>query len=496
MSIVVKLIKGGAWLTLANVIAKLASGISLPLLARLLGPETFGIFSVVFSVVQSAQGFSSLGADVAMHRNGSKHETTGSETVGRLFGVGFSIICLMSCLAGFGVWMFQKPLAQHWLGQPTVTPWLGMAAFLIVLSPFGNVPLLFLASLHDFRAYAIRSSLGMVLSSVLPVLLAWHYGLQGAIYGLMGGAIAQIIWSYLIVAPALRLKGIRLRVDQFWQESCAILKFGFPYYFGGTLLGSIVGLPIMGLVSQYGGLNQLGYLRAAQSLAVLIGFIPSAITPAAISYLSSSASQNPEAHQYLKSVHLRGVWILLLLPTAFASLIIPTIVEIFFGASYQAANIPSLLALWTALLVGVSSVLVQHLLADGKTKKIAHGSILGITSFIAAAFLLVPTYYTVGFLLAQIAGQITSLVFLSYPYWKTLTPRDSIALRNLLIITIATWLCTMPISLLNLSLYIRGGIALGLVLPLGILVARTALSAQERHKISIFLQLNFLYPKR
>jgi O-antigen/teichoic acid export membrane protein len=389
MSAISKLAKGGAWLTLASAISKLTSVAVIPILARLLGPQGLGIYNIVFALSQSAQGFSSLGVDVAMQRNGAQHKTIGTESVGRLFGVGLTITCFVSAVTGLGVWLFREPLAKYWLGQPAVTSWLGLAAIVVVLQPFGNIPLLFLSSLQEFRAYALRSSLSVVFSGVLTVLLAWRMGLGGALLGMVLAEAVQIIWSYLIVKPVLNVRGIRLRCDHFWQELQSILKLGFPYYLGNTLLGSLVGLPLMGLVSQYGGLEQLGYLKVAQSMSALIGFIPNAIAPATISYLSASTVDN---NQYLKSVHLRSVGILLLVPTGLVCLILPNLINFLFGASYQQATLLSWLSLWVSALTGITSVLVQYLVVAGKTVRVAYASLIGVICLISVAFLLVPHY--------------------------------------------------------------------------------------------------------
>lgn len=480
MSAIASLIKGGAWLTLANVVSKLASMLALPILARLLGPESLGIYSIVFSLAQSAQGFSSLGADIAMHRNGAQYKTLGTEAVGRLFGVGLALICLVSAVTGLGVWFFRDLLAQHWLGRPDVTTWLGAAALLIVLQPFSNIPLLFLASLQDFRAYALRSSVEMVFSSALTVLLAWKLGLAGAVLGLVLAEIVQIPWSYLIAKPVLRVRGIRLRFDQFWQESQSILKFGFPYYFGNTLLGSLVSLPLMGLVSQYGGLEQLGYLRVAQSMAALIGFIPSAIAPAAISYLSASSIDDKESYQYLKSVHLRSVWILLLLPINSVCLLVPNILNILFGSAYQAANILSILSLWICLLSGVTSVLVQYLLADGKTVRIAWVSSLGIIFFVGSAFIFVPLYQAFGFLIAQIIGQVFGLAFVVYPIISSFNQEVLNLLKKLLFVTNLSIFYTLTLPLFNLETFVIWGLSIFSLIILSIIVFSTGLLPSEK----------------
>jgi O-antigen/teichoic acid export membrane protein len=482
MSAIAKLIKGGAWLTLANVVSKLASALALPLLARLLGPESLGIYSVVFSLAQSAQAFSTLGVDVAMERNGAQHKTLGTDAVGRLFGVGLSLICLVSAVTGLGIWFFREPLAKHWLGQPDVIPWLGTTAILIALQPWGNVPLLFLSSLQDFRAYALRSSLGMIVSSTATVLLAWKFGLAGAVQGLVLAAIAQIVWSYLIIKPVLRSRGIRLRLDRLWQESRSILKFGFPYYLGNTLLGSLVGLPLMGLVSQYGGLEQLGYLRVAQSMAALIGFIPSAIAPAAISYLSASSADNDQSYNYLKSVHLRGIWALLLVPTGAVCLLLPDIINGLFGSAYQQTTVLAWLSLWISALAGVTSVLVQYLVVAGKTVRVAWASLLGVICWIIPAFVLVPQYSALGFLLAQALGQLAGLLVVFRPAIFDIR-KDNNALKNLIFLTVNLFFCTLISLWLRIDSFTNYIMAILTILTFSFLLFKHGLYNFEKIKI-------------
>lgn len=489
MSAIAKLIKGGAWLTLANVIAKLASALAIPILARLLNPESLGIYSIVVSLTQSAQGFSTLGADIAMQRNGAQYKTVGTETVGRLFGVGLSLICLVSTVTGLGIWLFRYSLAKYWLGQPELINWLGAAALLIVLQPFSNVFLLFLASLQDFRAYALRSSVETIFTSALTVLLGWKFGIAGAVQGLILAAIIKIPWSYLVAKPVLLVRGIRLRFDKFWHESRSILKFGFPYYFGNTMLGSLVGLPLMGLVTQYGGLKELGYLRVAQSIAALISFIPSAIAPAAISYLSASSTDDYQSYQYLKSVHLRGVWILLLLPTGIFSLILPEFINSLFGGNYKQAVLLSWLSLWISLIAGLTSVLVQYLVVVGKTFIVSLGSSIGVICWIGAAFFLVPRYHALGFLISQAIGQIAGLFIVLRPAIIDISLTDQSLLKTILYFNFILFLWTLLFSLINLQYYLNYLLALATTIFSSVFVFINVLYPHEKSKLVKILEI-------
>jgi O-antigen/teichoic acid export membrane protein len=388
-----------------------------------------------------------LGVPIALQRNGAQHEAIGKEAVGRLFGVGLVIIYVVSSCIGLGIFFFRDFLAQHWLGQPEVATWLQFALPICLLLPLGSVPLLFLSALQDFRGYALRSSLGRIVESFIVVIFAWWLGLKGAFIGMVLGAIAQIIWSYLIVKPVLKARGIHLRFDQFWRETKSILKLGFPYYSGNILLGTVIGLPLMGLVSQYGGLEQLGYIRVAQSIASLIGFVPTAIAPVAFSYLSSSLAGDHQSHQQLKSLHFRGVWIFLLLGIVPACLLLPKIISLLYGAEYQEANILSWLYLWITLLSGITSMLVQYLTVEGKTVRVGIASTVGILSLGLSAMILVPYYSGLGFLLAQAIGQSIGFIMVFKPAMETFLPADKSMIKNLLFLTFITFSMSLFVNI-------------------------------------------------
>jgi len=455
----------------------------LPALARLLGPEGLGTYSVVFSLTQSTQGICGIGAEVALQRNGAQHETTGAEAAGRLFGVGFFMVSVTSAVAGLIVWIFRAQLAQHWLGQPKISSWLGAAAILIVLQPLGTIPLLFLAGLQDFRAYALRSSVGVVFGAAVTVTLAWSFGLRGAIWGMILSAVGQIMWSYFIVKPVLAQKGIHLTLTHFWDEVRSIFRLGFPYYYGNTLLPLLAVLPLMGLVSKYGGLSQLGYLRVAQSLASIIGFIPTAIAPAAISYLSASWIRDPKAYQYLRFVHLRTVWIILLVFTGPVSLLLPLIIRVLYGTAYTQAYILCWLCLWMYVLIGIVTVMVQYLVVAGKTLRTAWVSTLGTVGFAITALILVPRYQGLGFLIAQVVGQLIGLPHVGLPVIREMEKHERSLLRNLTILTGLSLGITLLITLAGLSQMATVALSISLVSVMSLLVFITVLESREQNSL-------------
>jgi O-antigen/teichoic acid export membrane protein len=493
MSNVARLIKAGTWLTVANVVSKLATSMTLPVLARLLGPTALGIYSLVFTMAQTGQSISSLGAEVVMHRNGAQYKSIGSDAVGRLFGVGMTLVCLTSLICGAMVWLFRSTLSEHWLGRPELAGWLGAAALLIALQPLGNVPLLFLVSLQEFRSYALRSSLGLVFTSAITALMAWKFGLKGAVIGLIVGALGQTLWSFIIVRPALKERAIRLRLDHFWQEARALLRLGLPYYYGNTLLGALVVLPVMGLVGKYAGLSELGYLRVAQSMATIIGFIPTAIAPAALSYLSASLADDLKSFQRLRIIHLRSVWTLLLISTCPVCLMLPSIIRFLFGTSYNETYRLAWISLWLSLLVGIIQILVQYLLVSGKTIKIAWICTIGVACFVLASVFLVPRYHAIGFLLAQVIAQGVSLPFVFYPVVKELSREERGLIRNLILATAVSLLWTFWLPSLGLSFVMMLTLTILTFLFLVAFLFLTVLSGPERIRLRSLVAIRAKY---
>lgn len=483
MSKLVELFKGGMWLTLAEISAKLTSALSLPVLARVIGPESLGIYSIIFTLILTAKELGGLGVGLSIHRNGAQYKTIGSEAVGRLFSAGFILIFSGSAVLALVVWFLQDAVAQNLLGNAAISPFLLSAAILIVLQPLSEVPLIFLAALHQFRSYATQSSIAAILTNAVPLVAAWKLGLSGAILGLIIASILRIAFSYSIVRPVLKANEIAWRLDSFWRETKLLLEFGLPYYLGNTLLGSIVSLPLLGLVSRYAGLDEVGYIRVATSMAALMGFVPMAIAPAVISHLSANSGESSQS-KIMKMAHFRVIWSLALVLNGGICLILPQLVGGLYGLTYRPATPLAWIHLWLTMLACVSTSLGQYLLADGKTGKICKSNALGIVSTVVAAYLLVPQYGAMGYLIAQIVGQVLLIaVTIRAGILSRVSKADLLPIRNLCFLTVLVFVWTSVMFYIEVGEVARFSLSLMSVVLILVVVTFFILHASERSAI-------------
>ncbi len=405
-------IKGSFWVSISSVIVRLSGFIVIAFLAKVLGPADLGIYNLVQNTIQTGDNLSRIGADAAIHCNGAKYETIGTKAIGRLFGVGACLTIVTGLVLALLLWIFRSNAATDLLGQSTIEPWLGLTAFLIILSVLGNPPWFYMVALQAFRQYSLRTSVIVVVSAVSSVVLAWYLGLKGAIWSLFFGALVHFILGWWLTLPILKEKGIVLRFDHFISETRSILSFGLPF-FASNFLSSFVGLPLLGYVSRVGGVEQLGYLRVAQSLSQFVSFLPGVVAPVIISSLSASFSNNFNDYQKTKSLHLRSLWLFILIVIIVISGSLDYLIPAVFGQSYSDAILLSHLTVWITGVITLSSMFSQYIISKGQTKTIGIIQVLGLVINVLCAFLLIPIYSSIGFLSSQaIAVIFTTVIYM------------------------------------------------------------------------------------
>ena len=419
MSIFAKFFKGSLLLSIASLVVRLSGILVLVPLARLLGSKQLGIYSLVFWLVQSGTMLGRLGVDAAMHRNGSQLYHTNPLATGRLLGVGGTLMGLSFTALTATIWIWRSPLAEHWLGNKDEAEWFGYAAVIVFTEGMGLVLMTGLLSLHNFKAHSLATATGALGRLLLSPVLAWRYGLLGAFLGLILASLLQLIVAVINFYRSTQQYYIPLSLQGFWQESKQILQFGMPFYAGNALIG-LVTLPMMGELGRVAGVETLGQLRIGQSLSQIVSFLPGAIAPVAISVLSEAHGTEKQDFQRLRSVHLRGNWLLALTLVMFLSLASRPLIVLLFGNTYQAA-IPIVIGMsWVALLTVVVENLNLYSLSAGNTRAIALGSIIQKIIFVSITFWLIPLYGGMGFVLGLLVGGTIQLVVMLTDLWQDL----------------------------------------------------------------------------
>lgn len=310
-------------------------------LARLLGPEDYGLVVALVVIVALAEMATTLGLPqlIVSHKHGA----------GRQFQATLHVVQLARGALGAGiVFVSAAPLATL-LGAPDATPILRTAAL---------VPLILgLTHLDPFRAQRHRNHLPQILvllvSAVVSVAAIWPMSVWQAGSGIMLGlllvqACASVAMSHLVSRRRYRLS---FHSDQIGQ----VLRYGLPLAVNGILM--FVTLHAEKLIAGAGlGLASMGVLAMGVTLT---------LTPALIMARSFQAFHLPklrrEGGAILGSSMLLGASLAVAL-TALTPLYLPVLGTGFDGLK---ALVPVLGCL--AALRLPKSALATAALAEGRT---------------------------------------------------------------------------------------------------------------------------------
>lgn len=270
--------------TAGNVSSMVFLAIGSIVVARLLGPKEFGLYSLVLSLPLFLQTLTGFGTKTAVNRYSAYHISKGDFATARRITKNAILFLLLSSTV-FTVLSFALSgvMAATLLDRPTITLYVQVATLLI----FGQALFVFLtpafvgwhAPLQDAIWTIVQAILKLVIS-VLLVLLG--FGVFGALYGyVLGSLLAGVFGILALYLSKLRrgsgTNGSRWSFAEFMNDVKTMVSFGLPVYLGNTVLQLSQRLVVTVSISYIASNSIIGYYSAAGNvtqsvLAISMGF--------------------------------------------------------------------------------------------------------------------------------------------------------------------------------------------------------------------------------
>jgi len=370
------------------------------LLARLLGPAIFGLYSVGYALLRLGELILPLGMDQGVVRFGAYGQGADPELPPGVLSRGIGVALLVGALAGGGLVLLAPYLAQVAFHDP------GMKSVLMGISPA-----LALAAGLQVAASATRISRRMqyavltqdlgqpLLNLILAALLVWlGWGLRGALGALVASYAAAFLGALVFIRrifPRTFRRSALKRVS-LW----AMLAFSVPASLA-RIFGSMIMMFDRVVIGFFRPASDVGIYQAASLSASIFPII-------LVSFNAIFAPMIADPHargerQRLEQVYrLATRWgITISLPFYLLILAAPgDILGGVFGEGYAAGRLP-LIILATAQMVSIGVGGVGVLLPmTGHEKPWLRVSAVAVSLHLAASFLLVPRLGIVGGALA------------------------------------------------------------------------------------------------
>ncbi|MEM1509627.1 MAG: oligosaccharide flippase family protein [Thermofilaceae archaeon] len=248
-----------------QVLATLVAGFSSIFLARILGPEEYGKYSLSITIPGFLMLTTDFGLSAALAREMSRLSAKGDlSSASPLAGLALRFVLstsLCSMVLGF---MFSEELSAILLNRPELAPVARIALPLVVFNSLLNLSHSALLGLGDAKALGLLPIVRDTFRSIASLTLSLYWGCSGAVLGFVTGhALAAIVGLLLL----------RRRIEAFgpaeWGKLRVFLEYGLPIY-GSTALGTALSVYQNSIIAWFATDEEVGNLKVAANFLALL----------------------------------------------------------------------------------------------------------------------------------------------------------------------------------------------------------------------------------
>ena len=415
-----KTAKSASFLVSGKVISMVIQVLMFIVVARLLLPKGYGIYTLALSTAGfvSAAGSLNIGTYlneripflIAKKKTGEIKTALGDATVAIIIpGIILSIIGIAASI----------PISQYVLHSSALYPVIIIAMATIVFGFVYNSFNLILVGFHDGK----NSSIGMIIYSVVQAVFSISFVyLAGSLQGKIEGAIAGYILALFAasafqIATAAKPYGISLNTKGMLKRIKSMLRFSMPLTYS-NILGTVVtnfSVILLGIfvlpsfVGYYGVASRIGTL-----IDVVAGTMATVLIPMFAEAINNKVMSGRIGRFFYYSVYFGLLFTtpMILYVTVYAHALVNTM----FSSSYNGATLYMQL-IGVGMLVGtLGTFATQLVISTRKTKVVFKYSAYVAIIETVALLVLVPLFHVVGLIVAMlyIGGIATDILFMRY----------------------------------------------------------------------------------
>jgi len=397
--------RGGYYLFAGNMLATVIMSVSSIIIANLLGPENYGLFSLVLSIPSLFIGLADFGITSAITRFIAKN---GDSDVKSVVKSGLFFELIVGAAASVLCFIFSDVLARYIINTPEAGFYIRIVSVLILLQTLFETLSAIFIGLDKMENNAVM----LILRAITKILLSTLFLFLG--FNILGALLGHIACYFIPVGVLLTFLVFKLRKKPDSDKSSSsilksMLKYGTPLY-----LSSILVL----LVSQYQTII-LAFFTSKYAIGnfqvtILFSTVLNIVIYPLDALFPAFSKLDPKSKQ-LNQVFRRSVKYaaLLVVPASLAiSVLSNDLVFTFYGTEYGLA--PMFVAFYVLinLLTGFGRGVFLFLFNGiGRTDVVLKASLVGLIVFVPLAPLLVSLYGVMGLIAALLVSSICSVIY-------------------------------------------------------------------------------------
>ena len=408
------ILKNGMWGVIGTGSGRILNLLAMIFLARSLNVENYGYFGLIQSTLGVFGVFAGAGLGITAVRYVAEFRRPDPVRAGRIIGLvqatGAGTILIVTLIAILSANRISASLVSSPARQSFAVAFAIGAVFFAILS-WRGIQDSILMGLEMFRdAAAFRLGEGLLVLAFMPI-LAWHYGLAGAVAGQALATAAVCLVAAWQIARILRAEGIRPDWRGTRHEWRILARFSLPSFLSNLVGTPVLWLGIYILSQQPDGIRELAFYNAAYQWHGPLIFIPMALCAASIPPMVNAwtSGQYPVFRRLL--LRITGINLVVgLVPTAILIAGSGIIMQSY-GPEYVAGQAALVWLLFAAVLHATANLFTSALQSMNRAWVVLTTNSLWGVVFVISGSILIPGYGATG-LAATFTFAYASLVLI------------------------------------------------------------------------------------
>jgi len=335
-------------------------------IARLLGPSSFGVFGLATSMAVTLSLIAGLGLGDASYKYVAEYYRADNVRGARMGSVIVWSTTTLSAALFLALWLLRSFWVHKVFPSSVPSMVIGLCLCLAWTNLLFAVLTGLFAGLQHFRDFTILSFLQAVAVAGLVLVLGFD-GTVGALLAYVVASALSIGWG---LAKLFRTDRALLSwpgLDSF-RELKQMLHFSAPLWIGSFALSPVITFTFILLARQPGGDSQLGLFNTANGLRMLIAILPSVIatviTPALIQ--EGGVKGDKDAFRSLLGKSFSAM-ALATIPLLIICLFFSDLLLLIYGKAYAGASRLFIPLVAAAAVGAVGAPLITVMMAKNKT---------------------------------------------------------------------------------------------------------------------------------
>jgi stage V sporulation protein B len=400
-----------AWLTVSEIIFNASGYVIHSVVGRLLGPSDYGRYGLIVNLTTTVIILIGNGVPTAMSKYMSEIFETHPD---RILGIKRKTIFLQtSIMASVTLAFFLlSPLIAAALGDATLTPLFQLSSLIIPSFAAASFYFSYFTGLHFFRLQAVLKTTRSVTRMTFIILLAWFFGVRGAVAGYIVSPL--LVFGVALVCDALitnkYFPAVRNAISPDFPAK-KLFDYAWPLTLFMLFYQMITSLDLF-LVK---ALLHEDHLTGLYNAVITVGNIPYylfyALTIILLPAISKTSANRDEAEtSKLVNKALRLLALILFPTVTLLSAYAGAFIRLFYGSAYSdAAASMSVFAVGNGFLT-VFYVLAFAISGAGLVKVPMYVSGIGLIASAGLNIFLIPIFGIVG---SAIATTIVTFILMA-----------------------------------------------------------------------------------